>query len=170
MVINMKNLAISALLVMMVNICCAQSTQSNSPDSAQSRINSLINNLHAHRVERVEILNIPAYILTMAAVAPSSLEENFFYKFIITTNGMHSYSATLESAVLSTSVQPASEMGDMRWGVIFYDSSGHRVGSIYYDSSGQRGAVDSFPVLFKGGFFKGNLFKWLESNFSTVFK
>jgi hypothetical protein len=93
------------------------------------------------------------------------LERSYHYKMIIRDMRGGAYNSDLLAAVASTSVQPVAEMGDLRWGLIFFDATEQRVASLYFDASGRRGAVDSIPVSFNG-----DLGKWLDANFSRVFK
>jgi len=62
-------------------------------------------------------------------------------------------------------VLPAAEMGDLRWGMIFFGADEARIASVYFDASGRHGAVDDLSVSFKG-----DLIRWLDSNFSAAFK
>lgn len=137
----------------------------NTADVPQSRIDALISSLRWNQVERVEILQIPPRVLTRARVTPELLDRTFHYKLIIRDIRGGAYSADLLAAAASTSVQPAAEMGDLRWGVIFFGAGELRIISLYFDASGHRGAVDSLAVSFKG-----DLGKWLDSNFSGTFK
>lgn len=137
----------------------------NAPNAAQSRIDALIVSLRSSGIGRVEILQIPPRILTRTRVTPDMLERSFHYKLIIQDVRGGAYNPDLQAALSSTSVQPATDMGDLRWGVMFFDAAEHRVASLYFDASGRRGAVDSLPVSFNG-----DLSKWLDSNFSKAFK
>jgi hypothetical protein len=137
----------------------------NAPDPVQSQIDALVRSLRANGITRVEILQIPPRILTRTRVTPEMLERSFHYKLTIRDVRGGAYSSDLMAAVASTSVRPAAEMGDLRWGVLFYDAAEQRVASIYFDPSGRHGAVGSQSVDFGG-----DLSKWLESNFSKVFK
>jgi hypothetical protein len=136
----------------------------NTANVPQSRIDALISGLRSNSVERVEILQIPARILTRTRVTPDMLERSFHYKLTIRDIRGGAYSAGLLAAVASTSVQPTGEMGDLRWGMIFFGADEARIASIYLDASGH-GGIDKVAVSFKG-----DLFKWLDSNFSGVFK
>jgi len=55
----------------------------NTANVPQSRIDALISGLRSNGVERVEILQIPARILTRARVTPDILERSFHYKLTI---------------------------------------------------------------------------------------
>ncbi|HEY4210368.1 MAG TPA: hypothetical protein VGM84_02705 [Steroidobacteraceae bacterium] len=137
----------------------------NAPSVAQTRVDALTNSLRLSRVERVEVFQIPPRILTRTRVTPEMLERSYHYKMIIRDMRGGAYNSDLLAAVASTSVQPVAEMGDLRWGLIFFDATEQRVASLYFDASGRRGAVDSIPVSFNG-----DLGKWLDANFSRVFK
>lgn len=137
----------------------------NTANDPQSRINALISSLRSNSVERVEIFQIPARILTRTRVTPEMLEHSFHYKLTIRDIRGGAYNAGLLASVSSTSVQPADEMGDLRWGMIFFSADEARIASIYFDASGHRGGIDKATVSFKG-----DLFRWLDSNFSGAFK
>jgi hypothetical protein len=137
----------------------------NAPNAAQSRIDMLVNSLRTNQVGRLEILQIPPRILTRTRVTPEMLERSFHYKLIIHDIRGGAYGPDLLAALVSTSVEPAAEMGDLRWGVIFFNVAEQRIASLYFDASGRRGALDSQGVSFKGA-----LGKWLDANFSNAFK
>ncbi len=137
----------------------------NAVNAAQSRIDALISSLRSSGVERVEILQIPPRVLTRTRVTPDMLERSFHYKLIIRDIRGGAFGPDLLAALVSTSVQPAAEMGDVRWGVIFFGSGEQRVESLYFDAAGHRGALDSLAVSFKG-----DMVKWLNANFSNAFR
>ena len=132
---------------------------------AQSRVDALIASLRSGAIGRTEILQIPPRVLTRTRVTPEMLERSFHYKFIIGDLRGSPYSSDLVAAVASTTAQPVSDMGDLRWAIVFFDTNNQRIASLYFDGPGQRGAVDSIAVSFKGG-----LTKWLSDNFSKAFK
>lgn len=135
------------------------------PNAAQSRINTLASELRSNGIEQVEVLQIPPRVLTRTRVTPEMLERSYHYKLIIRDLRGGAYQADLLAAVASTVVRPAKEMGDLRWGIICFDASEHRILSLYFDASGHRGAVDSTAVSFKG-----DIARWLDTNFSKAFR
>jgi hypothetical protein len=151
--------------LLMVSIGHPQGAPVNALGPVQSRIDALVRSLRANEIARVEILQIPPRILTRTRVSPEMLERSFHYKLTIRDVRGGAYSSDLLATVASVTVRPAAEMGDLRWGVLFYDAAEKRVASIYFDSSGRRGAVDSQSVSFDG-----DLSKWLDTNFSKAFK
>lgn len=153
------------LLTTTTSICCAQGVPANTANVPQSRIDALISSLKSNGVERVEILQIPPGVLTRALITPDMQERTFDYKLFIRDLRGGAYSASLLAGVTSTFAQPAAEMGDLRWGMIFFGADEARIASIYFDASGHRGVVDSLAVSFKG-----DLSKWLDTNFSKAFK
>lgn len=137
----------------------------NAADTAQSRIDTLTSKLRSNEVQRVEIIQMPPRMLTRTRVTPEMLERSFHYKLIIRDIRGGVYASSLIAAVASTSAELSAEMGDLRWGVAFFDQNEQRIESFYFDASGHRGAVDSLPVSYKG-----DMLKWLDDNFSKAFK
>jgi hypothetical protein len=152
-------------LLIVSSIAFSQGDGVNAVNAAQSRIDELVSSLRSNKIERVEIIQIPPRVLTRTRVTPEMLERSFHYKLTIRDLRGGAYSADLLTAATSTSVQPAAEMGDLRWGVIFFGPGEQRIESLYFDASGNRGAVDSLTVSFKG-----DISKWLNTNFSRAFR
>ena len=134
-----------------------------SPD--QSQVDVLAAKLEGGQIGRIEIFEIPVRILTRARITPEALEKQFHYKLTIRDVRGGAYQPKLIEVTKSLAVQRRSEMADIRWGVIFYGTDNSRVGALYFDKSGSSGAVGSTPVSFKG-----DLFKWLDDNFSSCFR
>jgi len=132
---------------------------------AQSRIDSLATALRTNKIGRIEILRIPGNVETTMRITPDALGRGFHYKFVIRDLQSSSYHADLLAAMTSTTVQAAKDKGDLRWGIIFFNTKDVRVGAIYFDTFEDRGAVNEIPVSFKG-----DLSKWLNANFSSVMK
>jgi hypothetical protein len=143
----------------------AQGASVSAADTAQSRISTLIGKLRSSEVMRVEIVQIPPRVLTRSRVTPEMLERSFHYKIIIQDLRGGAYGQSLVAAVASITAERSADMGDLRWGVTFFDQTGQRIESLYFDASGHRGAVDSLPVSFKG-----DMLSWLDDNFSKAFK
>ncbi len=143
----------------------AQANEMADGSKPQRQIDAIADMLARREIGRVEILNVPRRILTYASITPEGLEEIFHYKLTIHDMSGGLYRKELAEILKSTKVQPNSNMGDIRWGLIFYDASERRVGAIYLDGFGDRGAVDDVPVAFKG-----KLYKWLNRNFTKCFR
>lgn len=158
-------LVIGLLLFSFATICSAQGVQVNAADTAQNRISALIDKLRSNEVRRIEIVQIPPRILTRTRVTPAMLERSFHYKFIIRDLRGGLYASSLIAAVTSTLAEPSSDMGDLRWGMTFFNQNEERIDSFYFDASGRRGAIDSLPVSFRG-----DMLKWLDDSFAKAFK
>jgi hypothetical protein len=152
------------LLSTLINVY-ANADQTEPKSGVQSQVDGLVAKLARGEIGRIEILQIPPYICTDIRTTPERLEMIFHYKLIIRDIGFTVYRDKLLKAMKSVTVQPESEIGDVRWGVIFYDQKDNRVGAIYMDQWGKAGAVGDMPVSFKG-----NLFKWLDRSFSCCFR
>jgi hypothetical protein len=146
-------------------IVCAQGDQMKGNSQVQSQIDALAAKLSNMEIKRIEILQIPPEILTRTRITPEMLEKQFYYKFTISDARGGRYSNKLVELLKSLVVQSRSEMTDIRWGVIFYGVDDIRVGAIYFNKTESSGAVGNVPVSFKG-----NFFKWLDSNFSNCFR
>lgn len=134
-------------------------------DPIQPRINMLIAKLKSGDVQRIEIVQTPPRVLTRTKMTPEMLEQGFYHKLIIRDIRSETYEADLIAAVISVSASASAQMGDLRWGVSFFDHNERRIESLYFDASGRRGAVDSLPVTFRG-----DLFRWLNDNLSQAFR
>ena len=55
----------------------------NTLDTAQSRIDGLVDKLRSGSVQRIEIVQIPSRILTRTRVTPEMLERSFHYKLVV---------------------------------------------------------------------------------------
>jgi hypothetical protein len=157
--------AACALLYSMLTSGCAQGREVKTQSPAQSQVDALATKLANREIGRVEILQIPARILTRTRITPGMLERQFHYKLTIRDVRGEVHQEKLTEAAKSITVQPETEMPDLRWGVIFYGLDDTRVGALYFDKTGSRGGVGDTPVSFKGGFFE-----WLDGNFSGCFR
>jgi hypothetical protein len=134
-----------------------------SSDVVQTTVTSLVTMLESSEVGRVEILSIPARIITRIPVTPEGIEKGFHYKLTVRDLRGGLYQDELTKAVKTVYVAPVDRNPDLRWALIFYDTVGVRVTGLYFDSSGRIGTVDEAPVSFRG-----NLFEWLNARFSKA--
>jgi len=149
------------LLLMTLGLCLSLRTEAQSNRSPQSQVDVLVTMLASGEVERVEILQIPARILTRARITPQMLEEGFSYKVTIRDIRGGAYQGEMIDALKSMQVRPRTEAPDLRWGIIFYGPDKSRLGALYSDQSGGNGVVGATPVSFNGRFFS-----WLGKSFS----
>ena len=154
-------LLVYVLLLLAPLAGCARGNAVKSNSPAQVQVDALAAKLANRDIRRVEILQIPARVLTGARVTPEMLEEGFYYKIAISDIRGDAYENSLVEAAKSMAVQPGTETADLRWGVIFYGVDDGRVGALYFDKTGSSGAVGDAPVSFRGDFFN-----WLDDNFS----
>jgi hypothetical protein len=152
------------LLYAVLTSGCAQDHDAKPTNDFQSQVDALAAKLAKGEITKMEVLQIPASVLTQGAVTPEKLERAFFYKLTIRDVRYEPLRPRLAKAAQSVRVQPDTDMTDLRWGVIFYGLDGARVGAVYFDRWGTRGAVGDSPVSFKGDFFK-----WLSGTFSGCF-
>jgi hypothetical protein len=109
-------------------------------------------------IGQVEIIRIPAEVLTRTRVTPEMLEKQYHYKLTIREIENYRMKSKLFDAVGSLALGPTERTGDLRWGIIFYKKDGTRLCAIYADAGGSVGSVD-----LDGVFLKGDLISWLRS-------
>ena len=143
---------------------CAQGKDVNA-GPAQSKVELLATHLANKEIGQLEIIQLSPSVLTRTSVTQELLETGFDYKFVIHDMRAGAYRDGAVQAVRSVETQSDSNLADLRWAVIFYDTNDARVGAVYFDKTGRHGAVDKIPVAFKG-----NFFKWLDANFSSSFR
>jgi hypothetical protein len=131
----------------------------------QSEVDVLAAKVAGGEIERIEIFQMPPRLLTRARITPAMLERQYYYKLTIRDVRGNIQQNKLVEAMKSTMAQPQSEVTDIRWGIVFYNVDGTRVGALYFDKSGNNGAVNDTAASFKG-----DLFKWLDENFSGCFR
>ena len=153
------------LLLATLVVNSAQGTVSNG-DTVQSQVAMLVNKLKSNEIERVEIIHMPLRILTRSRMTPQMLEKSFSYKLVIHDIRGSIYNSSLLAALTSASVKTNSEMGDVRWGITFFDQGERPIGSLYVDGTGHRGAVDTTSVSYG----RPEISDWLNTNFSKAFK
>jgi hypothetical protein len=144
---------------------CSQAEKVKATSPVQPEVDAVAAKLGNGEIGRIEIFQIPDEVLTRTRITPEMLERQFDYRLTIRDVRGGAYQQTLTEIMRSIAVQPTAEMADLRWGVIFYNIDESRALSLYFDKSGSNGAVGMTPVAFKG-----DLFKWLHSNFSNGFR
>jgi hypothetical protein len=88
--------------------------------------------------------------MTRTSVTPEVIRSIASYK-VIFNDGFQSAFGPL---LAETSFSKSGQNGDLRWGVLFYDKSGHEVGSLFVDKFGGNGFVDNTPVHFSSNLSK----------------
>jgi hypothetical protein len=162
----MKRKVLVCILLFLVPISVyAEESQMKGNNHAQSQVDSLATKLAGGEIGRTEILQIPPRVLTRTRITPEMLEKQFHYKFTIRDVRGGLYQNKLVEVVKSVAVEPQPDTADLRWGVIFYGLDGERVNGIYFDKKGGNGAVGNAPCSIRG-----DLFKWLDENFSKCFR
>jgi hypothetical protein len=132
-----------------------------SDNPVQSEVNKLVAKVALGTIGRIEIVQIPATVLTRANVTPEMLEKQYHYKVIIRHVSDGVLGREIATALKSLKAYPETVVSDLRWGIIFFDEGGGRAGAIYFGARGSRGAVGGATASFSGSFFG-----WLSSNFS----
>jgi len=119
-------MVVFALLFFILIAGCAQGEGVKTSSPIQLQVDSLAAKLANKEIGKIEILQIPAYILTRTRITPQMLEKQYDYKLTIrdVRNGVHQQK--LIKAAKSVVVQVVADMSDIRWGVIFYDRNDTR--------------------------------------------
>jgi hypothetical protein len=104
------------LLLSMPITGCAQGHEMKANSQAQSQVDALATKLANKEVGKVEIIQIPARILTRTRITPEMLERQFHYKLIIrdVRGGVHQQKLT--EVVKSIAVQPGSRNAGLTLG------------------------------------------------------
>lgn len=158
-------LILCVMMLVITKTGCGQVKNLQVERSIQLKIEAIALKLTNNEVGRIDVLQIPARILTRTRITPEMLERQFHYKLTIRDLRGGAYQDSIANAVKSITVQRATEIPDVRWGVVFYGKDDSRIGALYLDKSGFSGVVDYDPVSFRG-----DLFKWLDGNFSRCFR
>jgi hypothetical protein len=130
----------------------------------QARVDAVEGALQKSEVGRVEIVAVPGRIETGIAITSAALERHPDYRLVVRDIRASALRKPLSEALSSLSVEPSSDPGDLRWGVVFYDLQGKRLLGIFFDRYGRRGTIDSAPASVHGRFFE-----WLSNTYSGCF-
>jgi hypothetical protein len=161
----MKERCFVSLLLLLIPLAMCAQPGNNNRNERQAQVDALAVKLSTGLISRVEILQIPARILTRTRITPEMIERQFEYKLTIRSVRGGMYENSLAAAARSILVQPQPEIPDLRWAAIFYGVDDTRIASMYFDRSGRNGALNNAAVSFQGDFFK-----WLDNNFGSCFK
>jgi hypothetical protein len=114
--------------------------QSAPPDNMET-LKSL---LEGERIRKVEILRVPDGLMTRTSVTPDDMRALASYSVIFNDD----FESTLSSTFSETSFKRSSQSSDLRWGILFYNASGHEIGSVFVDKFGKYGYVNKETVQF----------------------
>lgn len=121
-------------------------------NATQDNMETLKSLLRAGIVKRVEVLRIPDDVLTRTSVTPDVIRTIASYTVIFNDG----FEPTFASLLSETSFERSSQRSDLRWGVLFYNTSGQEIGSLFVDKFGENGFVNG-----ETGRFSSNLAKRL---------
>jgi hypothetical protein len=107
------------------------------------------------RIDRVEIFTMRPRTETPVRMSPEMLERNFACKLEIRHARL---GISIPQRVLyATFLRKGGPDPDVRTGVVFFDTEGHRLASVYFDQAGRAAAHDGAPVRVRGP-----LYSWVE--------
>jgi hypothetical protein len=130
-------LLLSALLCLLSATSSAQITSDDSLATLKQQIQS-------RAIASVVVLHMPDDVLTRVAVTPELMWKWAETKVILDD----AQRAKLQSLIDATNAKPSPEKSDLRWGILFYNSSGIEIASVFVDHFGQKGYVNNQPVQF----------------------
>lgn len=151
-------------LIFLIGVLLPQVSLAEGKD-AQQTVHMSLAKFASDDVNRIDIIQIPSGISTYTKVTPAMLETGYLYKLSIVHIRTGLYGRDFQGAMASVFASPSASQGDLRWAIIFYDYKDNRMGAIYFDARGENGYVDYTSVSFRG-----NLFNWLDKNFSGIFR
>jgi hypothetical protein len=115
---------------------------------------TLIEQVESRKVESIEIVYLPRYVLADPRMSPDGLRRDYSYKITMQRFGASGEVAPLLNALKGTRVGAYSGPVDVRWGAIF-NLAGGTVREVYMDGFGRFGQVDNL-----GASFQGQLYRW----------
>ena len=139
------------LLVVAIFMGCSQTIElpvkrDPHPGIQHPVLQSLALNLSARKVKTIEVFILPESFETYNALAPTDLERQYMYRITVRPMGYEAWSKQLVQILQELSAKPSNEMGDIRWGIVFYGENDVRLGAIYFDSFGTHGAINNERV------------------------
>ncbi|MEN6459104.1 MAG: hypothetical protein ABFC63_09245 [Thermoguttaceae bacterium] len=140
-----------------------QGTGMNNDDHSQAAFDVLAAAVARNDIGRLEVVWLPASILTRSAMTPHRLEASFRYKIVARDMSTGLLRKELAQVLSSVKVYRETRMADLRWGVIFFGRNGERVGAVYVAKNGEQGAVNDIPCRLEGG-----LLGWLRGIFKGL--
>lgn len=151
-------------LILLIGILLPKISLAVSKD-AQQAVHMSLAKFASDDVDRIDVIQIPPGISTYTKVTPAMIETGYLYKLSIAHIRTGLYGRDFQGAMASVFASPSASQGDLRWAVIFFDCKDNRMGAIYFDARGENGYVDYTSVSFRG-----DLFNWLNKNFSGIFR
>ncbi|HED5889265.1 TPA: hypothetical protein R5S02_004519 [Salmonella enterica] len=130
----------------------------------QDEVDTLLSNIKSGGFDRIDIICIPSSVESVMRINQEALEKSFFYKISMREIAATYYWDDLINELNSTEVGVINDLKDLRCGVTFYKGE-VKIVSLYYDEKGRCGAINSTPVVFKGG-----LYDWIRNNFLKIVK
>jgi len=152
------------VLILLACLCLFPGqVMADEPVATRSALNSLVSELLAGRIQRVDIFFMSYDRGTYTRITPQMLEAQADKRFALEISA--AASEGLVRAIEGIRLHETADPADLRWGMVFWDRSGNRVHSIYLNSryifgTGRRGYIDGALVGLNA-----SLINWLESNY-----
>jgi hypothetical protein len=100
--------------------------------------------LQSRTIKKIELIRVPDDVYTRTNVTSETLRTIASYKVIFNDN----LKALFGPLIAQAAPVKSSRISDLRWGIVFFDSSDNEVGSIWIDKLGTLGFVNKTPVSF----------------------
>jgi hypothetical protein len=137
--------------------CLAQTvgpSLNKSVGPVEEALATLIEQIESRKVQSVEVVYIPRYVITDARITPERIRHDYSYKINIQRFRASGEAALLLTALKKTTLRAYSEPADLRWGAAFNLEDG-TVREVYMDGFGRFGQIDNLKVSFQG-----ELYRW----------
>lgn len=132
---------------------------------AQEMIRILKEEGAAGKIARLEVLYLPARILTRTQTSPQMLEKNYHYRLVITNTSVAQTLDSFVNALEKTKMTQRKDRADFRWACLIYDKNDVRILSIFLDGECTKAAIGDLSVILDGP-----LNNWFKANFLNCFE
>ncbi|MFD1802273.1 hypothetical protein ACFSFZ_08735 [Mixta tenebrionis] len=131
-------------------------------DNSQNEKIRLPDSIRSGNFDSIEIACVPSTIKSVIRINQDNLQNGYFYKVILEKLKTSPYWNDLINHLNETEMKKVDDLKDLRCAINFLNER-EKIFSIYYDKKGKYGAINSTPVVFKGG-----LYDWVNKNFPNL--
>jgi hypothetical protein len=146
--------------VCMLLVACfaptAKSADKAVAGEAGAALATLVRQVESGRVQSLEVLYIPRYIMNDLRMTPERMRQNYRYKITIQEFSDSGEAAPLLSALKRTVLRSSAGPADLKFAAVFRLVGGG-VREVYLDGFGRLGQIDNVPASFQGG-----LYEWFR--------
>jgi hypothetical protein len=142
----------ACLLLVACSAPTAKSADNKVTGDPGEALTTLVTQVESGKVQSLEVLYIPPYILNDLRITPERMRQNYRYKISIQEFSDSGEAAPLLSALRRTKLRASAGPADLKWGVVF-KLVGGGVREVYLDGFGRLGQIDNLPASFQGGLY-----------------